>query len=462
MNHSQYIGSYFIVMEKEKTDEQFIEDSISTPSEESNNNNNNNNNTSDMYTLDQAINALNNKEAKITKNKKIDDKNKIHHWQYLTALSILRYLQFVRGDNNTGNITKMNASCYVAFILYGNMVIKSYKAACIRKWSKYFLETGILPSFKQGLHAKIKSVILETEHQNLFKAYLRSLRDDERTPGRFQEDLNSTLLASINASRSKVSVETARRWMIFLGFTAGTIHKGYYTDNHNRKDVVNYRDNVFLPQMLLYESRLKLYNGDQMTEVTNPSLNNGDKQVVLITHDESTFYANDGNKIIWMEGGKKKMRPKSVGSSVMLSGFVCDCHGFMCDDVNRQQSYVQFKAGSNRDGWFNNDDLVKQLQGCFTLFERLHPDAQLLFAFDNSMSHHKRAPDGLDASLLPLKDNGKNAPKMKETEFMNDDGEMVMQQMQFENEQVMFRIVQYTFMHMYYALYTVYITPCIM
>ena len=34
------------------------------------------------------------------------------------------------------------------------------------------------------------------------------------------------------------------------------------------------------------------------------------------------------------------------------------------------------------------------------------------------MNHHKRAPDGLDADLLPLNDGGKNAPKMHHTWYM--------------------------------------------
>ena len=54
---------------------------------------------------------------------------------------------------------------------------------------------------------------------------------------------------------------------------------------------------------------------------------------------------------------------------------------------------------------------------------------KLAFAFDNSMTHHARAPDSLDASLLPLKDNGKNAPKMRNTTFIKN-GITYQQQMQ--------------------------------
>ena len=58
------------------------------------------------------------------------------------------------------------------------------------------------------------------------------------------------------------------------------------------------------------------------------------------------------------------------------------------------------------------------------------PDMDLLFAFDNSMTHHARPPDGLDAALITLGDGGKNTPAMKETWFINADGCRVTQRLQ--------------------------------
>jgi hypothetical protein len=145
-------------------------------------------------------------------------------------------------------------------------------------------------------------------------------------------------------------------------------------------------------------------------------------EVVLITHDESTFYSNDGAPMIWMEGRNRHLKPKTNGLSIMISGFMCPCHGFMeRDDV---KSYLEFFAGKNRDGWFNNDDLVVQLESCFDMMEALHPGKKLLFAFDNSNSHHKRSPDASRATNLPLKDDGKGVPHMRNGWFMRN-GERV-------------------------------------
>ena len=85
-------------------------------------------------------------------------------------------------------------------------------------------------------------------------------------------------------------------------------------------------------------------------------------------------------------------------------------------DIVKPPSYQLFEAGIQRDGWFTNDDLVAQTKGIIPLAKILHPYCDILFAFDNSMTHHKQSPNGLQVSdHWPLKDNGKNAPLMRDT-----------------------------------------------
>ena len=48
-----------------------------------------------------------------------------------------------------------------------------------------------------------------------------------------------------------------------------------------------------------------------------------------------------------MENRKEKILPKSKGQSLMISGFICQCHGFM---KSAKKSYKVFLAGSNREG----------------------------------------------------------------------------------------------------------------
>ena len=35
-----------------------------------------------------------------------------------------------------------------------------------------------------------------------------------------------------------------------------------------------------------------------------------------------------------MENGEKKLLPKSKGQSIMISGFMCACHGFMSAEID--------------------------------------------------------------------------------------------------------------------------------
>lgn len=100
--------------------------------------------------------------------------------------------------------------------------------------------------------------------------------------------------------------------------------------------------------------------------------------------------------------------------------------------VYELKSYELFEAGVHREGWFTNKNLVEQFQKLAPLVKKLHPNCDILFAFDNSMTHRARPPDGLDATLLPLKDGGKNAPIMRPTKFIKD-GEWVEQSLQLEN-----------------------------
>jgi hypothetical protein len=98
--------------------------------------------------------------------------------------------------------------------------------------------------------------------------------------------------------------------MIFLGFKSTKQGKGYYTDGHNRPDVIEHRVK-FLAEMEAYEKRMMKYSGADMTEEEAPVLSEDEKRLVFITHDESTFYCNEGKSLLWMENGKKKILPKS-------------------------------------------------------------------------------------------------------------------------------------------------------
>jgi hypothetical protein len=197
------------------------------------------------YTIKDGITKLEHGTSNITKNKKLDEKNDINHWCFLCSIAILRYLQLL-----DKNIPKMVASAQVATVIYNKSSLTSYKSTCIRSWANYFLLTGELPTFKQGAHTKISSIIFNPSNQSFLKGYLRSLSDNDHNPTKFYYYLNNTLLKQIGYDIT-ISTDTARRWMQFLGFKKDDSKKGYYNDEHNRTDIVDYRNNEVL---------LKFYN----------------------------------------------------------------------------------------------------------------------------------------------------------------------------------------------------------
>jgi len=116
----------------------------------------------------------------------------------------------------------------------------------------------------------------------------------------------------------RIRARTARRWLKKMGFDYKTIRKGVYFDGHERQDIREYRDNVFIPRWNELSMRFVRFNEDGTWEM--PQLPDGVKPLVLVTHDESTFNANDGRRMAWIEKGKQPIKPKGQGKGIMVSG----------------------------------------------------------------------------------------------------------------------------------------------
>ena len=71
-------------------------------------------------------------------------------------------------------------------------------------------------------------------------------------------------------------------------------------------------------------------------------------------------------------------------------------------------SYLLFEAGKNRVGWFTNNDLNNQIDATYLLLRHYHLAGKydICIAFDNSMTHNAKSPDGLDATKINKSDGG--------------------------------------------------------
>jgi len=88
------------------------------------------------------------------------------------------------------------------------------------------------------------------------------------------------------------------------GHVYGAHKKGIYVDGHERADVVEYRK-TFLSQISEYEKLMWDY--DEVTLEPIPKDLPG-KRHILVTHDESTFNANDDLKRGWHPNGEQPLK----------------------------------------------------------------------------------------------------------------------------------------------------------
>jgi hypothetical protein len=71
-------------------------------------------------------------------------------------------------------------------------------------------------------------------------------------------------------------------------------------------------------------------------------------------------------------------------------------------DHSSREAHILFKAGKNRDGYFDCNDLCSQTELAIELFEDNFPgNATAAFGFDNAPGHQKRADDALSARYMP-------------------------------------------------------------
>ena len=105
---------------------------------------------------------------------------------------------------------------------------------------------------------------------------------------------------------------------------------------------------------------------------------------------ESTFYANADQTRFWNDGRSQVLRQKSLGSSIMVSDFIVEGHGYLKDDKEAARLYLE-----------------TQVKRAITIFERKFPDITGIFLFCNAPSHKKFDDNALNASNMNVYPGGK-------------------------------------------------------
>ena len=61
------------------------------------------------------------------------------------------------------------------------------------------------------------------------------------------------------------------------------------------------------------------------------------RPIILITHDESTFAANDAKKQAWLQEGDTFLQPKEKGQGIMVSDFLLPWGRLNLNHLNKEK-----------------------------------------------------------------------------------------------------------------------------
>ncbi|KAG2144548.1 hypothetical protein DEU56DRAFT_870337 [Suillus clintonianus] len=248
----------------------------------------------------------------------------------------------------------------------------TYYARQLRAWAKAFITDRDDLPFDQYGRSKISKLDNE-ELMNELHLHLQSV-------GRYVKagDLVTYLSDKEAQSRfglkSTISLATAKKWMHTLGYHWRTDHRGQYVDGHERGDVVNYCQNIFIPEMMALQAQMRRWMSDGLTSEIN--LEPHECPVEVWLQDEVTFYANDRRHSGWYHlNAGSDPRPKGEGISIMISDFISADRGWCRSRDGKESARVVFRAGKSRDGWYTSEDMLKQVTKVMDILENNYPES---------------------------------------------------------------------------------------
>ncbi|PCH39107.1 hypothetical protein WOLCODRAFT_85055, partial [Wolfiporia cocos MD-104 SS10] len=119
-----------------------------------------------------------------------------------------------------------------------------------------------------------------------------------------------------------ITVCTTQRWLRKLDWQYWQKSNGMYIDGYEHDDVIEYQS-TFIKRWAEYEKHMVTYDNDgnikglqSLRSILQLSF------LYLVTHDESTFYANDHCKTKWIHSSEKSApQRKGEGALLMVSDF---------------------------------------------------------------------------------------------------------------------------------------------
>ncbi|KAF7316311.1 hypothetical protein MIND_00149800 [Mycena indigotica] len=221
-----------------------------------------------------------------------------------------------------------------------------------------------------------------------------ALRGQEITAEKTQAFVNREDIRERYKITSAISIRTARRYLIKLGFAYGYAKKGQYSDGHEREDVVVYREETYLPTLKDFEERSYIYHADGTIQV--PRLPPGVRPTCIWYHDESIFYGHDRRRKLWQDvtAGAKPYQ-KGEGGSFMAADYFSADFGWLRG------------AGGAA-------DIEEQARAACAIATTRWPEFDHIFIYDNATTHRARTAGALTAMGMPKFTSGSRAIEAEE------------------------------------------------
>lgn len=171
----------------------------------------------------------------------------------------------------------------------------------VRKLARHYQIFEQLPKERRGGLRVSSSLLSDERVKTAARSWLSIQPLGEITPKRFQQALNATILPLLGIQpKSHLSERTARRWLVKLGWRRVELRKGVYMDGHERADVVEYRNNIFLPAMKEFQAFTATWEEKDGKFIrAPPKLKPGDKEIIPNFQDESCFAGHEYKKSAW-------------------------------------------------------------------------------------------------------------------------------------------------------------------
>jgi hypothetical protein len=270
----------------------------------------------------------------------------------------------------------------------------------VRQWVQVWIKSRELPKSNRGRHRKVFSLLDDPEVQIELRSYMRTnkwsmnpqklsdftknkLLPDEakkymhhiietEMPAGLKRYLEREMFPRIQMKVLKgISLRTARRWLHKEGFKYMAHKKGLYFDGHERDDIIDYRQNVFLPQMQEHAKQLVFFEVGNTEKEGELNLPPDLRKLVLLAHDEMTAQSNDDAKMSWVLDGEQPLKKKGVGRGLHQSDVICSTKGWL------PEASQTLEYGKNYDGYWNGELFVKQV--CFDLIMQSQVLTTLIF-----------------------------------------------------------------------------------